>query len=210
MKKWLLAVLLLTQIVLQKGSVEYPGFLNKNFLAFLLDEAKLELGFMNLQILSQMKKELVIVLDNIRSVHNVGSIFRTSDALGVNKIFLCGCTPMPKDRFGRERKDLAKVALGAEKSIAWEYCESTEDVVKKLKKEKVQIIALEQAKNSIDYKKVKTKNKVVIVLGEEVHGLTKKVLDLVDIVMEIPMNGIKESLNVSVAFGVAAFRILNI
>ena len=78
-------------------------------------------------------KETIIILDNIRSVHNVGSIFRTSDALGVNKIFLCGCTPTPKDRFGRERKDLAKVALGAEKSIEWEYFKTTEEAVKKLK-----------------------------------------------------------------------------
>jgi tRNA G18 (ribose-2'-O)-methylase SpoU len=154
--------------------------------------------------------EIIVVLDNIRSVHNVGSIFRTSDALGVNKIFLCGCTPTPKDRFGRERKDLAKVALGAEKSIEWEYFETTEESVKKLKKEKFQIIALEQSENSIDYKKVKTKNKTAIILGEEVHGLNKKVLDLADVVMEIPMRGIKESLNVSVSFGVAAFRIFNV
>jgi len=160
--------------------------------------------------MKKSKTEIFIILDNIRSVHNVGSIFRTSDALGVNKIFLCGCTPTPKDRFGRERKDLTKVALGAEKSIEWEYFKTTEDAVKKLKKEKFQIIALEQAENSIDYKKVKTKNKTAIILGEEVHGLNKKVLDLADVVMEIPMWGIKESLNVSVSFGVAAFRILDI
>jgi 23S rRNA (guanosine2251-2'-O)-methyltransferase len=156
------------------------------------------------------RKCITMVLDNVRSVHNVGSIFRTSDALGVNKIFLCGCTPTPKDRFGRERKDLAKVALGAEKSIEWEYFKTTEEAVKKLKKEKFQIIALEQSENSIDYKKVKTKNKAAIILGEEVHGLNKNVLDLADVVMEIPMRGIKESLNVSVSFGVAAFRIFNV
>jgi tRNA G18 (ribose-2'-O)-methylase SpoU len=156
------------------------------------------------------KRCVVIILDNIRSVNNVGSIFRTSDALGVNKIFLCGCTPTPKDRFGRERKDLVKVALGAEKSIEWEYFKTTEEAIKKLKKEKFQIIALEQSENSVDYKKVKVKGDTAIVLGEEVHGLNKKVLDLVDIITEIPMHGIKESLNVSVSFGVAAFRILNV
>ena len=160
--------------------------------------------------MKKSKTEIFIILDNIRSVHNVGSIFRTSDALGVNKIFLCGCTPTPKDRFGRERKDLTKVALGAEKSIEWEYFKTTEEAVKKLKKEKFQIIALEQSENSIDYKKVKAKNKTAIILGEEVHGLNKKVLDLADVVMEIPMRGIKESLNVSVSFGVAAFRIFNV
>jgi 23S rRNA (guanosine2251-2'-O)-methyltransferase len=161
-------------------------------------------------MIKKEQRTVVVILDNIRSVHNVGSIFRTSDALGVNKIFLCGCTPTPKDRFGRERKDLAKVALGAEKSIEWEYFKTTEEAVKKLKKEKFQIIALEQSENSIDYKKVKAKNKTAIILGEEVHGLNKKVLDLADVVMEIPMRGIKESLNVSVSFGVAAFRIFNV
>jgi 23S rRNA (guanosine2251-2'-O)-methyltransferase len=161
-------------------------------------------------MIKKEQRTVVVILDNIRSVHNVGSIFRTSDALGVDKIFLCGCAPTPKDRFGRERKDLAKVALGAEKSIEWEYFKTTEEAIKKLKKEKFQIIALEQSENSIDYKKVKAKNKTAIILGEEVHGLNKKVLDLADVVMEIPMRGIKESLNVSVSFGVAAFRIFNV
>ncbi len=148
----------------------------------------------------------IVVLDNIRSVHNVGSIFRTSDALGVDKIYLCGCTPTPKDRFGRDRNDLAKVALGAEKNIEWEYCKITEEAIKKLKKEKVQIIAIEQAKNSVDYKKVKAKELTAVILGEEVNGLSKGLLKLADIVAEIPMKGKKESLNVSVAFGVAGYN----
>jgi len=152
-----------------------------------------------------MKKKFV-VLDNIRSVHNVGSIFRTSDALGVDKIYLCGCTPTPKDRFGRDRSDLAKVALGAEKSIEWKYCKTTSDALKILKKEKVKIIALEQAKNSVDYKKVKVDGDTAIVLGEEVKGLSQEILDSVDVIAEIPMKGIKESLNVSVAFGVAGYE----
>ncbi len=153
-----------------------------------------------------MKK--IVVLDNIRSVYNVGSIFRTADALGVDKIFLCGTTPTPKDRFGRMRSDLAKVALGAEKGIEWEYAESTEDVLKRLKKGKFQIIAIEQAKNSIDYKEIKTKGNVAIIMGTEVDGINKETLKLCDIIAEIPMAGEKESLNVSVAFGIAAFRIL--
>jgi 23S rRNA (guanosine2251-2'-O)-methyltransferase len=157
-------------------------------------------------IVNNMKK--VIVLDNIRSVYNVGSIFRTADALLIDKIFLCGTTPTPTDRFGRVRKDLAKVALGAEKNIAWQYFKNTTDVLKKLKKEKFQIIAIEQAKSSVDYKKVKTKNNVAIVVGNEVEGINKKILSLCDIIAEIPMSGKKESLNVSVAFGVVAFRIL--
>lgn len=155
-----------------------------------------------------MKKEVYVVLDNIRSVFNVGSIFRTSDALGVDKIFLCGCTPTPMDRFGRERKDLAKVALGAEKTIKWEYKENTINLLKDLKKQKVFIVAVEQDKKSIDYKKVKIKYPLAIVMGEEVKGMSKDVLNECDVIAEIPMVGNKESLNVSVAFGVATYRIL--
>ena len=152
-----------------------------------------------------MKK--VVVLDNIRSVHNVGSIFRTSDALGIDKIYLCGCTPTPIDRFGRDRKDLAKVALGAEKDIKWEYAKDTAELIKKLKKEKYQIITVEQAENSVDYKKIRPSNQVALVMGEEVKGLTQEILKLADIIAEIPMQGKKESLNVSVAFGIAGYRI---
>lgn len=154
-----------------------------------------------------MQKRKVVILDNIRSVYNVGSIFRTSDALGVNKIYLCGCTPTPKDRFGRDRSDLAKVALGAEKNIEWQYCETTLDAINILKKEKFQIIALEQSENSVDYKKVKAEKLSAIILGEEVKGLSANVLKMADVIAEIPMKGMKESLNVSVSFGAAGFRI---
>ncbi len=150
-----------------------------------------------------------VILDNIRSIHNVGSIFRTSDALGVEKIYLCGTTPTPIDRFGRDRKDLAKVALGAEKTISWEYFEKTENAIDALRNEKFQIIAIEQNERSIDYKKVKAEANSAIVMGEEVHGITKEVLNLCDVIVEIPMKGKKESLNVSVAFGIAGFEIFN-
>ena len=155
--------------------------------------------------ISGIKK--IVILDNIRSVHNVGSIFRTSDALGIDKIYLCGCTPTPIDRFGRDRKDLAKVALGAEKDIKWEYAKDTAELIKKLKKEKYQIIAVEQAENSIDYKKVQLNNQVALVMGEEVKGLTQEAQKLADVIAEIPMQGKKESLNVSVAFGIAGYEI---
>jgi tRNA G18 (ribose-2'-O)-methylase SpoU len=155
-----------------------------------------------------MKPQKVVILDNIRSIHNVGSIFRTSDALGINKIYLCGCTPTPKDRFGRERQDLAKVALGAEKDIEWEYVKETKDIIKILKKEKYQIIAVEQAKNSVDYKEVKTKYPTALIMGNEVGGIEKDILKLADVIAEIPMNGNKESLNVSVSFGIAGYEIL--
>jgi tRNA G18 (ribose-2'-O)-methylase SpoU len=153
------------------------------------------------------KFKKVVILDNIRSIHNVGSIFRTSDALGVDKIYLCGCTPTPIDRFGRARYDLAKVALGAEKDIASEYCADTKEIIKKLKKEGLQIIAVEQDKKSVDYKKVKPKYPVAIVMGNEVGGVDKKTLALCDVIAEIPMAGKKESLNVSVAFGIVGYQI---
>ncbi len=154
-----------------------------------------------------MKPQKIVILDNIRSIHNVGSIFRTSDAIGINKIYLCGCTPTPKDRFGRERQDLAKVALGAEKDIEWEYVKETKDIIKKLKKEKYQIIAIEQAKNSVDYREVKIKYPTALIMGNEVDGIGKDILKLSDVIAEIPMRGNKESLNVSVSFGIAGYEI---
>jgi 23S rRNA (guanosine2251-2'-O)-methyltransferase len=154
--------------------------------------------------------EVIVILDNIRSTFNVGSIFRTADALGVKTLILGGTTPAPVDRFGRARADIAKVALGAEKSVGWKYEKNILKSIKKLKKEGYQIIAVEQAKNSVDYKKVKIKNKVAFIMGEEVKGINKNILKMADVVAEIPMRGQKESLNVSVAFGVALFRILNV
>lgn len=153
--------------------------------------------------------EIVLILDNIRSMHNVGSIFRTADCVGITKIYLCGTTPTPLDRFNREVKEIAKTALGAEKSIAWEYVKTTTSVLRKLKKN-FQIIAIEQSKDSVDYKKIKLKPRVAFVVGNEVDGISKKVLNLCDVVAEIPLKGEKESLNVSVATGVALFRMLNI
>ncbi|MFA5651969.1 MAG: TrmH family RNA methyltransferase [Candidatus Paceibacterota bacterium] len=157
--------------------------------------------------MNNRKKQRVVILDNIRSVYNVGSIFRTSDALGIDKIYLCGCTPTPTDRFGRARNDLAKVALGAEKDIAWEYCNDTKKIIKKLKKDGFQIIAVEQDKKSVGYDKIKVKNQVAIVMGNEVGGIDKKTLALCDIIAEIPMTGNKESLNVSVSFGIVGYKL---
>jgi len=158
------------------------------------------------------RTEVIVVLDNIRSTHNVGSIFRTADALGVKQLVLCGTTPAPIDRFGRERKDIAKVSLGGEKSVLWKYEKDSLSIVRKFKKEGYQIIAVEQALKSVDYKKVKlnSNSKIVFVMGEEVLGINKNILKIADVIAEIPMLGEKESLNVSVSFGVALFRILNI
>ena len=153
--------------------------------------------------------KLFLILDNIRSTHNVGSIFRTADAALVSKIFLVGVTPDPVDRFGRERKDISKVALGAEKIIPWEHAENLNILIKKLKKSGIKIVALEQAENSVDYKKFKPIFPMALILGEEVSGITKETLKLCDSIIEIPTKGQKESLNVSVSAGIAMFRILD-
>ncbi len=151
----------------------------------------------------------VVVLDNIRSVHNVGSIFRTADGLGIEKLYLCGTTPAPVDRFGRARNDLAKVALGAEKSVAWEYVSETADALRKLKEAGCMLIALEQDDRSQPLSGIKTKTPFALVVGNEVGGLGDEVLKLCDMIAEIPMQGKKESLNVSVAFGIGAYEIIH-
>ncbi|MCL5781777.1 MAG: TrmH family RNA methyltransferase [Patescibacteria group bacterium] len=155
--------------------------------------------------------EIILLLDNIRSVHNVGSIFRTADTIGVNKIICVGTTPTPNDRFGRKRKDFAKVALGAEDMIAWEYLDQMK-VVKRvvdMKKKGYEVVALEQAENSRDYKEVKIKGPTIIILGNEVDGVSGELLEMCDIVAEIPMRGKKESLNVAISVGIFLFRLLD-
>lgn len=147
------------------------------------------------------------ILHNIRSVHNVGSIFRTADAADVSKIYICGITPSPVDRLGKPRKDFEKVSLGAEKNVSWEYVPQTGRLLKRLKEEGVFIVGLEQASNSVSLNKLKTRFPVALVLGNEVDGIPQRILKLCDIVAEIPMAGRKESLNVSVAFGIAIFSL---
>jgi 23S rRNA (guanosine2251-2'-O)-methyltransferase len=153
--------------------------------------------------------ERVVVLDNIRSTFNVGSIFRTADCLGISKIFLCGITPAPQDRFGRARADIAKVSLGAEKTIAWEQSSLTAELVKKLKKEGFKIVSIEQDARAVDYRelKIKKSENIALVMGNEVSGVSPDVLKISDTIAEIPLHGEKESLNVLVAFAVAGFRI---
>ena len=157
-----------------------------------------------------MKCEKILILNDIRSVYNTASIFRIADAIGINRIFLSGTTPAPKDRFGRNRKDFHKVALGAEKSVSWEKIDEVEKTIISLKNDGFVILALEQNKKSIDYKKVNASEKVCIILGNEVDGIPPKILKLVDGIYEINMMGKKESLNVAVAFGIFSFRLLDI
>jgi tRNA G18 (ribose-2'-O)-methylase SpoU len=158
---------------------------------------------------------LAVIAHDIRSVHNVGSIFRTADAAGVERIFLCGITPAPLDRFKEVRPDFAKVALGAEGYIAWESAKTTMEVIKRLKGEGYEIFALEQSKKSVPYYEEAARlaqaprgsadARVAIILGNEVQGLPPSILHTVDRILEIPMLGKKESLNVAVAFGIVAF-----
>jgi tRNA G18 (ribose-2'-O)-methylase SpoU len=123
---------------------------------------------------------------------------------------LVGYTPAPLDRFGRKRGDIHKSALGAEEFIKWEQVKTIFPLIIKLKKDGFQIIAIEQDKKSVDYKKVKLTSKNAFIVGTEVTGIPKKVLEKCDIIAEIPMRGKKESLNVSVATGIALFGILKI
>lgn len=152
----------------------------------------------------------ILILHNIRSVENVGAMFRTADAAGINKIYLTGYTPTPIDRFGRKRRDLAKSALGAEEYVKWEAKKGLPALLRSLRRENFQIIAIEQDEKSVDYKKVKSKSKNAFIVGAEVTGIPKNILEKCDVIAEIPMRGRKESLNVSVACGVALFGILDL
>lgn len=156
---------------------------------------------------------LSLLLVDIRSAHNVGSIFRTADAFGVAKIFLTGITPCPKYKGDRRLPHvaakaeamIAKTALGAEKTVAFEYVEDTQKMIAKLTTTGQKIYALEQSANSIPIAEFKPKYPCVLVFGNEVEGLSKPLLQQCDDVVEIPMHGNKESLNVSVAAGIALF-----
>ena len=158
-----------------------------------------------------VKKGIVAVLVNIRSIHNVGSIFRTADAAGVSKLYLLGITPTPFDRLGNLRPQFAKVALGAEENVAWEKLGSAPKARAKLftdlKREGYVIYAVEQTKKSTPYFKVRArKPKIALIFGNEVRGLPLSILKQADRILEIPMFGKKESLNVAVAFGIVAYH----
>ena len=151
--------------------------------------------------------EIYLVLHNILSLYNVGAIFRTAEGLGVKKIYLTGYTPEPYDLFGKIRKDFQKTALGAEKYLEWEKLRYIAVLLKRLKQEKIQIIALEQSKSSVNIKKFKPRGKFALILGNEVKGVPKSILKKCDKIIEIPMRGKKESLNVSVAAGIALYEL---
>lgn len=141
--------------------------------------------------------EIILLCQNIRSLYNVGSIFRTADAYGVAKIYLCGYTGAPP------RDEISKVALGAEQWIPWETRKQTAGVIDFLRKNGYQIVALEQTKTSVPITLYRPKYPLAIIIGNEVRGVTKAILKRSDMVAHLPMYGKKESLNVSVAAGIA-------
>jgi len=149
-----------------------------------------------------MNQRKIIVLDNIRSLHNVGSIFRTADSSGFEKLYLCGMTGTPPDR------RIEKVSLGAENFIPWEYCENTLECLEALKKDDYKLLALEQTTKASNVLEVTPPDEdIALILGNEVEGLSAEVLKAADMHLEIPMRGQKGSLNVSVAAGVAMYQL---
>lgn len=145
---------------------------------------------------------MYLILHNIRSAENVGSMFRTADAFGIRKIYLTGYTPAPVDRFKRPVSKIAKTALGAEKTVPWGKGEVV-NVVSKLKQDGVRIVALEQDSRSVPLISYMITLPTALVVGNEVEGIDSETLTLCDDVVEIPMHGSKESLNVAVAAGIA-------
>ena len=163
-----------------------------------------ELDRLNVDEFKQATKiPIIVVLDNIRSLNNIGSVFRTADAFLIEKVILCGITATPP------HKDIRKTALGATQSVDWEYTESTLEAIQKLKSNGVQTIAIEQAENAIylqDFSPTNDK-RLALVFGNEVKGVSQEVVSACDLVLEIPQFGTQHSLNISVSAGVVVWDI---
>ena len=165
-----------------------------------------ELGRISVDEFKEVQKTpLIVVLDNIRSLNNVGSVFRTSDAFLIEKIYLCGITATPPN------KEIHKTALGATESVEWEYAESTLSVIEKLKNLKIKVLSIEQAENStmLNDFTPEENQKYAIVMGNEVKGVQQEVVSESDYCIEIPQLGTKHSLNISVSCGVVLWDLFN-
>jgi 23S rRNA (guanosine2251-2'-O)-methyltransferase len=149
---------------------------------------------------------IAVILHDVRSSENVGSIFRTSDAAGVSKIYLTGYTPTPLDRFKRKNTKLSKAALGAEDTVLWESTSGIRELIQRLQKEGMQVVAVEQSPAAIPYTGWRPEKPVAFVFGNEVEGVPQEVLSICDAIVEIPMHGKKESLNVAVSAGIILFH----
>ena len=144
------------------------------------------------------KTPIIIILDDIRSLHNIGSVFRTADAFLIEKIYLCGITAVPP------HKEIHKTALGATETVAWEYQKEVTEVIKNLKRDNVSVLTIEQVENAtfLQNFKVDTPKKYALVFGNEVYGVSQKAIELSDGSIEIPQLGTKHSLNISVSAGI--------
>lgn len=151
------------------------------------------------------KSPIIIVLDNIRSLNNIGSVFRTSDAFLIKKIYLCGITATPP------HNDIRKTALGSTETVDWEYAEHTLDVIHQLKAENVKICSIEQAEHAtmLNDFKPEPKTTYALVFGNEVKGVQQEVVSESDVVIEIPQFGTKHSLNISVSCGVVVWDVFS-
>ncbi|NNC50315.1 MAG: RNA methyltransferase [Flaviramulus sp.] len=165
-----------------------------------------ELDRLSIEAFKAAKKTpIIIILDNIRSLNNIGSVFRTSDAFLVEKIYLCGITAKPP------HKDIHKTALGSTETVDWEYVENTLELVEKLKAENVKICSIEQAENAtmLNDFTIETNTKYAFVFGNEVKGVSQEVVNASDVVIEIPQFGTKHSLNISVSCGVVVWDVFS-
>ncbi|NND52851.1 MAG: RNA methyltransferase [Flavobacteriaceae bacterium] len=151
------------------------------------------------------KSPIIVILDNIRSLNNIGSVFRTADAFLIKKIYLCGITATPP------HKDIHKTALGSTESVDWEYVEHIEDLILKLRSEGIKILSVEQAENAIMLDQFQTEEDAVyaVIFGNEVKGVAQEVVNRSDVVIEIPQFGTKHSLNISVSAGVVLWDLFS-
>ena len=147
------------------------------------------------------KTPIIIVLDDVRSLHNIGSVFRTADAFLIEKIYLCGITAVPPN------KEIQKTALGATETVVWEYAESVIEVIRKLQQENIAVYAIEQVENAIfldDFMPIKN-SKTAVIFGNEVFGVSQEAIKICDGTIEIPQLGTKHSLNISVSVGIVVW-----
>jgi 23S rRNA (guanosine2251-2'-O)-methyltransferase len=151
-----------------------------------------------------------IILENIRSAYNVGAIFRTADGAGAAKVFLCGYTPAPADRFGRTQAEIEKTSLGACNLVSWDHVTDLPQLISDLQKDGVTVVAVEQSDDSVLLTDFQVPDKVAYIVGNEVEGVSDEALELADVIVELPMLGEKESLNVSVTAGIVLYHQLGV
>ncbi len=154
------------------------------------------------EVKNKKRNPVYVILDNVRSLYNVGAIFRTSDAVLIEKVFLCGITGTPP------RKEISKTALGAEEVVPWEYRDDPIELVNELKEKGVQIVAVELAEGSVNYSEAEYNFPICMIFGHEVEGVSDELMELVDLSVHLPMLGRANSLNVATCYGIIAYDVL--